>query len=272
MVEAHSIAWYREEKLFTDYVETFNVLRRDYERQGDKGFAKICKLLVNGLYGKFGQRSLKIEQIGECDPSIVKRERVSDVQTDEIFDQVYLAGFIYRERKEGESFHSFPAIASHVTAYARIHLFALAAIVPTNHVFYMDTDSLVVDQQGYNALEGKIEPGKLGALKIEQQSPWLKIHAPKDYAMENRVKLKGISPNAEKLGEGVYKQTHWLKLAGLIREGVVEGYITKEVIKHQLRVIHSGVVQPGGWVQPFHLPLPQPVPVALPQISTVERL
>lgn len=271
MVEAHSIAWYREEKLFTDYVETFNVLRHDYERQGDKGFAKICKLLVNGLYGKFGQRSLKIERIGECDPSIVKRERVYDEVRDTIFDQVYLAGFIYRELKEGESFHSFPGIASHVTAYARLHLFGLTRDVEKSHVYYMDTDSLVVDQLGYEALKDKIIPGKLGALKIEQQSPWLKIHAPKDYSMEGRFKLKGISPSAEKLSEGVYRQTHWLKLAGLIREGITEGYITKEVVKHQLRVIHSGVVQPGGWVQPFHLPLPQPAPVALPQLQDVER-
>ena len=271
MVEVHSMAWYREEKLFSDYVITFNKLRRDYERQGNKGFAKICKLLVNGLYGKFGQRSLKIEQIGECDPSIVKRERVYDVETDEVFDQVYLAGFIYRERKEGESFHSFPAIAAHVTAYARLFLYSLANSVSDYHVFYMDTDSLVVDETGFKQLQNKIAPGVLGALKIEQTSPWLKINAPKDYSMQGRFKLKGVSPTAERLSEGVYKQTHWLKLAGLIREGLTEGYITKEIVKHQLRIIHSGVVLPSGWVQPFHLPLPQPVQVALPRMSTVER-
>ncbi len=271
MIDVHSMAWYREEKLFSDYVITFDKLRREYERQGNKGFAKICKLLVNGLYGKFGQRSLKIEPIGECDPSIVKRERVYDDETNEVFDQVYLAGFIYRERKEGESFHSFPAIAAHVTAYARLYLYDLASRVSKAHVFYMDTDSLVVDQEGYETLESEIIPGKLGSLKVEQTSPWLKIHAPKDYSMEGRVKLKGVSPKAERLSEGVYKQTHWMKLAGLIREGITEGYITKEVIKHQLRIIHSGVVLPSGWIVPFHLPLPQPVPVELPQMSTVER-
>ncbi len=271
MVEVHSAAWYREERLFSDYVITFNKLRREYEHQGEAGFAKICKLLVNGLYGKFGQRSIKIEPIGECDPSIVKREKVYDEVNDEIFDQVYLAGFIYRERKEGESFHSFPAIAAHVTAYARLNLYSLANSIPKHHIFYMDTDSLVVDKTGYEVLEGEIIPGKLGALKIEQTSPWLKIHAPKDYSMEGRFKLKGISPKAERLSEGVYKQTHWLKLAGLIQEGITEGYITKEVTKHQLRVIHSGVVLPSGWVQPFHLPLPRPVEVALPRLSSVER-
>ncbi len=271
LVDIHSAAWYREEKLFSDYVNEFHQLRSKYEGHGHKGFAKICKLLVNGLYGKFGQRSIKIEPIGECDPSIVKRERVYDEVNDEVFDQVYLAGYIYRERKEGESFHSFPAIAAHVTAYARLHLYSLTSCVPKNHAFYMDTDSLVVDQVGYEALESRISPSTLGALKIETRSPWIKIHAPKDYSMEGRIKLKGISASAKRLSDGVYEQTHWLKLAGLIREGITEGYMTKTVVKHQLRVIHSGVVLPSGWIVPFHLPLPLPIQVELPRLSTVER-
>ncbi len=265
----HRAAWYQQSMLFDDHVTTFSELRKKYDAEDNAGFSKICKLLVNGLYGKFGQRALKIEIIGECDPRIIKTERVSTDEPGVSFDQIYLAGYIYRESKDGESFHSFPAIAAHVTAYARLYLYRLANLVPVGHVFYMDTDSLVVDQTGYEALKDEIEPGKTGALKIEQQSPWLDIYAPKDYAMQGRNRMKGISPKAEKLGEGVYKQTHWMGLPGLIRAGITEGYVTQEVIKHQRRIIHSGIVCHDGWIASFQLPIPEGVLTALPQLQDV---
>ncbi|KKN02538.1 hypothetical protein LCGC14_1116680 [marine sediment metagenome] len=249
----HECTWYREAQIFGDYVDEFSDLRSKYERENNPGFAKICKLLVNGLYGKFGQRGLHQEIIGECEPSEVRREKVLDYETGKVWDQVWLAGRIWREWQEGESYHSFPAIAAHVTAYARLRLFDLVRRVAPGHVFYMDTDSLIVDAVGYQDLASEIKPGVLGALKVELESPFLEIHAPKDYAMLDRVKLKGIKATAVEIEPGVYKQTHWLKLAGLIRAGVTEGYITKEIVKHQSRIIHSGLVLPTGWVQSPHL-------------------
>ncbi|KKL51328.1 hypothetical protein LCGC14_2296580, partial [marine sediment metagenome] len=119
--------------------------------------------------------------------------------------------------------------------------------------FYFDTDSLIVDHVGYLDLQNEIKPGVLGALKVELESPWLTIHAPKDYAMQSRVKLKGIKQDAIEIKPGVFRQTHWMKLAGLIREGITEGYVTKDIEKTQKRIIYSGVVLPSGWIEPFHL-------------------
>ena len=260
--EVHQCTWYREAPIFGDYVDEFSDLRRTYEREGNLGFAEICKLLVNGLYGKFGQKGMHQEIIGECDPSVVKREKVIDYESGEVWDQVWLAGRIWREWKEGESYHSFPAIAAHVTAYARLRLYSLVRRVTPGHVFYLDTDSLIVDSVGYRDLESEIRPGVIGALKVELESPFLTINAPKDYTMLNRVKLKGVKADAIEIGPGVFQQTHWLKLAGLIRAGITEGYMTKDIVKHQKRIIHSGEVLPTGWVQPFHLQSLAPVQAA----------
>ncbi len=257
-------SWYRSEPLFRDYVLAFHKLRGTYHGDHDRGFDKICKMLIHGLYGKFGQRGIDQAIIGECDPSIFKRESVYDEGLDEIYDQVYLAGHIYRERKVGESFHSFTAIAAHVTAYARLQLYELVARVPKGHIFYMDTDSLIVDSDGYNALEPLINPNQLGALKIELKSPWLEINAPKDYAMQDRLKRKGIRPDAIQDSEGKWIQTHWPKLSGIIWNELNDGYITTTVRKRQRRVIYSGSVGPGGWVDPHRIALPLVGQMALP--------
>lgn len=252
------IACYRSSKLFADYVHEFRAIRLEYERQGMDGYAKICKLLVNSLYGKFGQRGFKQELIGECPPRVVKREEVYDLKNEQHYDYVYLAGRIYREWREGESHNSFPAICAHVTAYARLFLYSLVRSVPQEHAFYMDTDSLIVDGVGYNSLKSYVDPDTLGMLKVEVKSPYLIIYAPKDYKMEGRSKRKGIKHDAEEIEPGTFRQTQWMGLPGIIRDGISEGFKTKEVTKHQKRVIHSGEVLLSGYVLPFRFSEPQP--------------
>jgi hypothetical protein len=265
--DVRAMAWYRSAPLFADYVNEFTDLRHHYDRNDNKGFSKICKLLVNGLYGKFGQRGMKQEIIGQCDPDKMGRETVYDEEHNILFDQVYLAGQIFKESKSGEAFHSFPAIAAHVTAEARLYLFQLAKKVPENSLFYMDTDSLLVDHKGYEALSAYLESETMGMLKVETTSPWLEINAPKDYKLEGRSKTKGVKLNAEMLADGSFRQTHWTKLNGLIRAGMTEGYMTREVVKTQRRIIHSGQVGHFGWIAPLRLQLSHEPADVLPDLQ-----
>lgn len=252
-------AWYRSLPMFSDYVQEFNQIRHNYEAQDLDGYAKICKLLVNSLYGKFGQKGFKQEIVGECDPGVMKREEVFDVEANRFFDQVYLGGRVYREWREGESYNSFPAICAHVTAYARLYLYGLIRLVADGHAYYMDTDSLIVDRRGYRSLKPYIKPQVLGSLKVEVKSPWLTIHAPKDYAMAGRSKIKGVRKGSQELEPGVFAHTQFMRLQGLIREGMTLGIRSKEGTKTQRREIHSGEVLETGWVLPFRFGLPQPV-------------
>jgi len=272
LVDVLSLAWYRQEALFADYISFFHRLRHRYQAEGNVGFAKICKLLNNSLYGKFGQRGLKQELIGKCDPHMTGRETIYDEPSGMYYDQVYLAGRVYKEWNEGESYNSFPAIAAHVTAYARLELWKLLKQVPAGHAFYADTDSLIVDEIGYKSLASHLDPVRLGCLKVERTSPWLEVNCPKDYAMDGRSRMKGVSSKATLTPDGGYSQTQWTRLNGLIRQGLDKGYTTSPVVKHLTRAIHSGTVSPEGWVEPFHLePLPAQVPVSVSSRSLQPR-
>jgi hypothetical protein len=164
-----------------------------------------------------------------------------------------LGGSIYETQPEGESYHSMPVIAAHVTANARLYLWSLIEKAGRENVFYCDTDSLIVNRMGYYNLESEIQENTLGKLKIETQSPYLIVNAPKDYEMSDRRKIKGIRANAQQLDDNTFLQEQWVKLAGLIRQGFENGYTSKEITKHQERVIYSGVVTETGRIDPFHL-------------------
>jgi hypothetical protein len=249
----YSVAWYAKRQLFSDYVTHFHTTRQNYITNGNKPYADICKMLINSLYGKFGQRGFKQIVIGETDNTTALRESIYDSDNDTYFYHIYLGGKAYKEWQEGEAWHSFPAIAAHVTAYARLYLSSLVFSVLPGHVFYMDTDSLIVDDIGLETLKPLLDSKELGKLKIEAKSPYLVINAPKDYEMESRRKTKGISEKAVQTSPGVYSQTQWVRLSGMLRAGDVSGYVTKQVEKRQKRIIYSGVVSPVGWVEPFLL-------------------
>ena len=247
------MAWYKSAPLFAAYVSHFHTLRLHYEQNNNTGFALICKLLVNSLYGKFGQRGFKQTVIGSEAPDKVGREFCYSETLDAYWSHTWLAGQMFKEWQEGESYHSFPAIAAHVTAYARLFLSRLLFSIPKRHVFYMDTDSFIVDAVGLKAISHLLDKRVLGRLKIEQESPWLIVNAPKDYAMLDRVRIKGISAQARKLAPGLYRQDQWVRLAGMLALGDVSSYVTRKVEKRLRRKIYSGSLAPDGWIAPFRL-------------------
>jgi len=260
------LVYYRKAPLFKDFVEYFYKLRLKYKQDSNTGFEKIAKLLVNSLYGKFGQRGFKQKKIGECPIDMIGREEVYDADTGEFYNLIYFAGGVYEERREGESYNSFPAISAHVTAYARIYLKALVNTVPKHHAFYMDTDSLIVDEVGLQALKPYLSETRLGCLKIEYIAADLEIRAPKDYTMGNRERIKGIRSTAEKVTENVYIQEKWPGLRGLLADGIIDAYIIERITKHQRREIWSGVVQSDGWIVPHVLNLDEQPAEKSPQL------
>lgn len=268
--EVKAVSWYRKERLFESYIKEFRALRKQYQASDSEIYEKIVKLLINGLYGKFGQKKISQEKIGNCDPNVFLREMVYDKERKEYFDQIWLGGTIFSEHSDGESYHSFPAIAAHVTAYARLYLNWFVNQVPKGCVFYMDTDSLIVNQRGFEALKFYVDPKKIGMLKVELKSNWLEINAPKDYSMEGRARSKGIKQSAQQIKPGVYSQWQWPSLAGIVRFNRGDPYSMKRVIKHKTGIIHSGIVQPSGWIDPFHFPSQQDVqlPIFQPLVSS----
>lgn len=251
--QVYAMAWYRQGRLFADYVDHFYSARKAYESDGNKPMASIAKLMINSLYGKFGQRGIKQWIDGECDPDTSLTITIYTDGEEKPYTMTHLGGQIIYTQAHGEGWNSFPAIAAHVTAYARLHLYRLMQMVPQEHRYYMDTDSLIVDEQGLSYLQSELDENKLGALKIERNSPYLIVNAPKDYFMDDHIRIKGIRADAELVAPNTYSQTQWSRLAGMLRRGNAKDYTTQTVTKTLQREVWSGEVQPSGWVLPFHL-------------------
>lgn len=251
--KVHRMACYEGAKLFDRYVNFFHCLKTENQAAGQEWKTFFAKLMLNSLYGKFGQKSSKWKYLGEWHNSEEVIVMPVIDQHGNVYKEYIFAGQVWQVQEGGEGFDSFPAIAAHVTSYARTYLYKLLTQAGLKNVYYCDTDSLMVNEVGFNRLKRYINPGKLGSLDIKKIGQTLTIYGCKDYILDREVTLKGISRKAKKIAEGVYEQEHWPSLKGLFQEGDLNTYKTRRVTKTLIRKYDKGVVTPSGRVAPFQL-------------------
>lgn len=242
---------YEQADIFTSYVTTMYDIRKRFKAAGQREYEQICKYLLNSLYGKFGQKAEKWKKIGEAPNERDRIEYVFDPALNRRSKIMYFLGEVFTVAGYGEAYNSFPAIAAHVTAYARMYLWKLMQICGIGNYFYCDTDSLMVNEAGLLNLSEYLSDTELGKLKIEASFNHLVIRGLKDYETATKTVVKGISKKAKKLSEGVYEQDSWPTFRGLFHTTDVNAYTVNKVTKHLSREYTKGTVGTTGLVSPF---------------------
>lgn len=251
--KVHEFATYEHEKIFVDYVDFFYNLKVYAKQTGNKVKYLLAKLFMNSLYGKFGQNGIERIHHGESSTQNVFIEDCVRASDGKHFQLIHMGGEVWEMKQEGESLHSFPAIAAHVTANARLHLWECMQDAGRENCYYGDTDSLIVNDTGRERLTHRIDKETLGALDIQEEATVLHIRGPKDYIFGNKEKIKGIRKKAKNIAPNTFQQQQFLKTRSLARGGITQGAAIRTVTKHLTREYKKGVIQPDGRVTPFKL-------------------
>ena len=244
---------YEQANIFRSFVDTLYKLRNRFKAENNRTYEQLCKYLLNSLYGKFGQKGEEWLKIGDCPNEPDRVELTFDAKRNRRGMIRYLLGEIFELQGYGESFDSFPAIASHVTAYGRMYLWHLIQKAGKGNYFYCDTDSLIVNEKGLKCLSSLLSETLLGKLKVAETTNHLTINGLKDYNTDTKTVIKGVRKNAIRIGDRVYKQELWPSFRGLLRSGVANVYTIKHTVKHLKRDYTKGSVTPSGTVSPFVL-------------------
>ncbi len=250
---ATEVSVYDKAPLFATFVREMYELRAQARDQGDDVGSWLVKILLNSLYGKFGQRGIKWNVIGKAPDDGVRTYLDVDVCEGITYKMRQFAGILQQQEETPESANSHPAIAAHITAYARRYLWDLMELAGRRNVLYCDTDSLYVTRAGSDRLAARVSPGELGALKREGTCDWLQIHGPKDYATPEKSKTKGVRAKATWLDSNTVEQEQWCSLVGLLGLGQLSEPVTMTIRKTLRREYTKGTVLPSGQVKPFRL-------------------
>jgi hypothetical protein len=247
-------AIYRKEPLFRSYVKALYPLKEKYTVEGDKIRRQFVKDLLNSLYGAWGKYSKSFIRAPEYDSWNHEWGLEIDLVAKSVSPIYYFGFMAFKLEIEGETWDSFPAIAAHVTEDARLYLWKLIKRAGIEHVFYCDTDSLIVDQVGYHELEDMIDPKELGKLKVEEVTSVLVINARKDYKTDSHQVLKGKPKGAIDLTEDSFEYEEWLSLRGWMEKGPNAPYVTIKRQKKLARQVFDGLEQEDGRIIPFNSP------------------
>jgi len=187
------------DKIFTSYIDKLFEMKKN-----SKGGKRNCaKILMNSLYGKFGQAFHK--QNITMHYHFTSQEQLDFLRQCEIDNKKIVKHLYNQEQKlyisiemfESSTYKAYMnvAIASYVTSYARIALHQKMMEFESNgiEILYCDTDSLTIEQKDIS----RIQFGKnLGDWDIEQTFDFVKFLAPKCYISiqkgKPKLKMKGI--------------------------------------------------------------------------------
>lgn len=229
--KVNSVAWYKQDKILKDYIQFFLKLRKQYKKEHNKPFELLSKLMINSLYGKFGQYNYNETIVGNCEKEIVDTVVSYDIDTNKKTTYYRYGGKVRLVKEEGNSRYAFVAIAAHITAYGRMRLWELMKQAQLKHVYHVATDSLVVDEQGYKNLRSFIDNDKIGYLKVENRIKELIIKDVNDVCYDGLEKIKGISKKAVKKGEDTYQVIYWSRFDALLKKKNFTDYKIREVSK-----------------------------------------
>lgn len=247
-------AIYARSKIFHAYVYELYRLRRAYQEAGNQTFSWLCKIMLNSLYGKWGQLGRVYEEIGETDPSEVRVWREWDADTKTMHSMRSFGGIVQELTAQGESYNSHPAIAAHVTASARMQLWRLMSRAGLDNVYYVDTDSLTVNKAGLRNIPSWMIGTDLGSLKMEHSFKRMTIYGAKDYQFGNKRRIKGIREKALELSPGVFVQDRFSKFKSMLRAGDLERMVIYKQEKTLSRIYDKGIVIDSGRVMPITMP------------------
>jgi hypothetical protein len=185
------------------FLHTGIVLEKD-KIKSNKGMKLLAKILLNSLWGKFGQKDDMPTTEYYTEPSkwfrLLEKHNKGEllIKSETMIDENTLyVQYINKEEKASSLNTTNLALAAFITSQARLRLYAELYQLD-DRVIYCDTDSIIYKHhpEKHNIKEGNL----LGQWESETKLPIIKVLAiaPKSYGYETtdgkvEVKCKGIT-------------------------------------------------------------------------------
>jgi DNA polymerase elongation subunit (family B) len=251
--QIHRIAIYECDYIFKSYVEYFYPLKVRYKKEGNEIYAKIVKLFLNSLYGKFGQKKPVVETALDPEAGPPKSVIVLDAETGKRWIEYQAFGLTHRQVGEENGEKSFVAIAAHVTEYSRLALWDLCTAVGRERVYYMDTDSICILSSDVRRFGDSIHSERLGSLAVDKVCKRLVFYGAKHYQADEKRVCKGVPLSAKEIEAHRYQYDQFLGSRSHQRIGETGSFLVRSTIKDTTPMYDKGEVLETGRVTPWAL-------------------
>ena len=246
---------YKMAPLFKDWVKYWWPLRTKHRQAGDKVSDGLCKMFLNSLPGKFGQKS----PIWKHRPEVVLdnlwgKHLVPNTEQGGYRTFRAISGEAFEEMPPGEKSDNFPAISGFVCSYGRERMRQIREVAGAGNIYYQAVDSIAVSEQGKANLwlAGMIDEYELGKLKLQCTGDTAYFQAISQYRVGEKQVNSGLKRSAVKQEDGTYNQLQFENLDSILHGKPPPGVTVIEVNKSFTTARIRGTVGSDNWVTPPH--------------------
>lgn len=240
--------------LFRPFVDDLAARKESASEAKSPIDAKLAKMLLNCLHGKFGQKSNRLELVPDMAAPLPWRQwSMLDLakRTERIFLSI---GWQVFEQIEGdENGSAIVAISAFITSAAREYMRSIRQIAGESNCLYQSCDSLIVNYDGHRNLwsKGMIHDSRMGLLKVEWTGDEIDINGDHCYRIGDKVVEGWHSADASTSIAGDFGQWEYRRQGSQVKEtgGDLVQYRWKSKSRHSTYA--KGEVLPDGAVIPL---------------------
>jgi len=179
----------------------------------------VLKHWSRSLIGRFAMRYQTWEHFGTLPTSQVTVGTLIDRDTGIVTDTMQIGTDFYTLSGFEEAPNSCPQITGYVMSEARAKLWRVIQRVGPENVYYMDTDSVVVNARGHSLLARMDGTGDLSGLRLKERHRGWEIYGPRAAVFGDSARFAGMPRGAERTGDTTWLGEVWTGLERSVRTG-----------------------------------------------------
>jgi hypothetical protein len=189
---------YFGKEIFGDYVRHFYKLKTEAKQSDKTALANFYKLLLNSLYGKFGQKCSTKRAICNSNAEVFQmlKDENAKIINFELLEDIFIIEYMPKDA-ESKSIGKLVRFSSYISALTRCSLSEMMRDVGHENVYYCATDSIHTSKM---PSEEFISDDELGKWKKEHTCIKSRYIAPNSYVSkfdngELKIRSKGFTSN-----------------------------------------------------------------------------
>lgn len=188
----------------------------------------ILKHWSRALIGRMAMTYTNWEEYATSPRSMTARYTMYDSATGETSDMLQVGKTIWQCTGVTESPQSLPMITGYIQAIARVQLWNVIQAMPQRALLYVDTDSLLVTDKHFRALDALSRTPIGEGLRLKRSWQGFTIYGPRQIRTGEQLRVAGVPHRATRKEKDVYEGEVWDTLTSALKRGTADRVIIRD--------------------------------------------
>lgn len=180
---------------------------------------QILKQWSRSLIGRFALRYRSWTPMGTADSADLYLSRIVGKREEKGAQMMHVGTDLLELGALTSTENELPQITGYITAVCRLRLLDLIETAGWENVYYVDTDSLIVNRAGRTALERRLAGDGAYGLVHKRSIRRLELSGPRQLAIDGERRYSGVPKRARQTGSDTVLGEVWEGLGEALRNG-----------------------------------------------------